>query len=127
MDPPFEHLSEPPNWIKEMKTINTWCILGGHHQSDISCYKHLPESSKSATRNVNSPVCYHGCHFLYKLEWRPWHKATKLLVFALIGCSGRCSSSKYSCHTSKCFKQKKKLQTVYMRITHRPCDIVLKL
>ena len=150
-----------------MKIINTWCILAGHHQSDISCYKHLPESSKSATRNVNSPMCYHGCHFVNKLEWGPQHKATKLPVVALIGCSDQIfsailggpkgvqkgyrrgvqkggprfvpspfvdkkSTCRYMFHviqSSKCFKQKKnKLQTVvYMCITHRPCDIVLKL
>lgn len=64
-----------------MKTINTWSDLGGHHQSGISYYKHL-QSSKSATSNVNSPVCHCGIHFVSKLEWGPWQKATKLLVFS---------------------------------------------
>ena len=59
-----------------------WLIIGGLHQSGISCYKHLLESSNSTTWNVNSPMCYHGCHFVYKLEWG--HKATKLPVFAPI-------------------------------------------
>ena len=78
-----------------MKTINIWYDLGGRHQSGISCYKHLPESSKSAARNVYSPVCHHGgrCHFVYKLEWGPRQKATKLPVFALIGRSNQIFSA----------------------------------
>ena len=48
---------------------------------------------KSATKNVNSPVCYHGCHFVYKLEWGPRHKATKLPVFAPIGRSDKIFSA----------------------------------
>ena len=76
-----------------MKTINTCCDLGGCHQSGISCYKHLPESSKSATRNVNSPVCDRGCHFVYNLEWGPQHKATKLPVFPPIGRSDQIFSA----------------------------------
>ena len=34
-------------------------------------------------------VCNRGCHFVYKLKWGPRHKATKLPLFPLIGCSNQ--------------------------------------